>query len=85
MVMNRFKYILCLMGALLIGASANAQLGNTHTIKAVLLDESNGEPVPFATVSLTKKGETKPYKYVLSDSDGKVDTTDCAVAIAAIG
>ena len=37
------------------------------------MDESNGEPVAFATVSLTKKGEKKPYKYVLSDSDGKVE------------
>ena len=71
--MNRLKYMLCLVGALLMGLSANAQLGVQHTLKAVLLDESSDEPVGFATVSLTKKGETKPYKYVLSDSDGKVE------------
>ena len=67
--MNRFKYIICLVGALLIGTGAYAQ----HILKAVLTDESNGEPVAFATVSLTKQGEKKPYKYVLSDSDGKVE------------
>ena len=67
--MNSLNKILCLVGALLIGANAFAQ----HSLKAVLLDESNGEAVGFATVSLTKQGEQKPSKYVLSDSDGKVE------------
>ena len=41
------------------------------TLKAVLKDE-NGEPVPFATVSISKHGSSKPYKYALSSSDGTV-------------
>ena len=68
--MNSFNKIICLVAALLTGAVAFAQ---QYPLKAVLLDESNGEPVGFATVSLTKEGEKKPEKYVLSDSDGKVE------------
>lgn len=54
---------------LLFGVGAYAQ----NTITATLLDASNDEPVGFATVSLTKKGATKPAKYVLSHDDGAVE------------
>lgn len=43
-----------------------------QNITAVLKDESDGEALGFATVSLTKSKQTKPAKYVLSDSDGNV-------------
>lgn len=43
-----------------------------QNITATLLDESNGEPLGFATVSLTKDGATKPTKYVLSSEKGVV-------------
>ena len=52
----------------LLGFSAYAQ--NSANIKGVLVDETNGEPVPFATVSLTRDGQTKPAKYSLTDDKG---------------
>ena len=39
-------------------------------ITAKLLDESNGDPLGFATVSLTRDGVSKPSKYVLSSEGG---------------
>ena len=66
-----FRRLMCLIGAMLIGTGLYAQ----NRISAVLLDESNGEPVGFATVSLTQNGAKKPSKYVLSDSEGKVEIT----------
>ena len=46
---------------------------NSLTVKAKLADEKTGEPVGFATASLTVKGEKEPAKYVLSDSEGNVN------------
>ena len=67
MVFKRLFAIL--IGVMSIFSLALAQ--NTGTIRAVLQDES-GEPVPFATVSVYKMGNSKPYKYALSTADGKV-------------
>lgn len=53
--------------ALLTGVSAMGQ-----NVTAKLLDESTGDPIGFATVSITKEGQEKPTKYVLSADDGKV-------------
>ena len=39
-------------------------------MKLRLVDEKTSEPVPYATVSLTRKGAEKAAKYVLSDADG---------------
>ena len=36
-----------------------------------LTDKSSGEPVGFATVSMTTKGVDEPLKYTMSDADGK--------------
>ena len=54
--------------AMLLSVSAFAQ--NSFTIKLKLADEKTGDPVGFATASLTVKGEKTPAKYVLSDSEG---------------
>jgi hypothetical protein len=67
--MNFRKFVAVCAGVLLASMMAFAQKGNTVT--AVLVDSSNDDPVGFATVSLTKKGSEKPYKYVLSNSEGK--------------
>ena len=67
----KFYRIVCLLITLLWSSSVFAQ----NRLSAVLLDESNGEPVGFATVSLTLDGAKKPSKYVLSDSEGKVEIT----------
>ena len=60
------KIIAALACMLLFSWGALAQ----RTVKMVLQDSQSGEPVCFATVSLTKKGATKPSKYVLSDDKG---------------
>lgn len=54
---------------LLFSAPAFAQ--NAKTVSLQLSDSSTGEAVAFATVSVTKKGDTSPAKYVLSDDKGK--------------
>ena len=65
--MKLYKAAIALILPLLMSASALAQ-----DITAVLLDESNGDPVSFATVSITKDGQTKPLKYILSNDQGEV-------------
>ena len=67
--MKLLTRIVCLAGALLLGTGLFAQ----NRVSAVLIDECNGEPVGFATVSLTLDGAKKPSKYVLSEADGKVE------------
>ena len=57
----------------LVGAVSYAQTSFTVSVK--LADEQTGDPVGFATVSLTVKGENKAAKYVLSDSEGKAEIT----------
>ncbi|MCQ2156619.1 MAG: outer membrane beta-barrel protein, partial [Bacteroidales bacterium] len=47
-----------------------------NSITANLVDAGNDEPVGFATVSLIKKGATKPSKYVLSTESGFVKITE---------
>ena len=46
-----------------------AQTGLSLTLR--LVDASNEEPVPFATVSLTLKGGKTPSGYALTDQEGK--------------
>ena len=58
------------VAAMLLSLSAYAQ--NSFTVKVKLTDENTGDPVSFATASLTVKGEKTPAKYVLSDSEGAV-------------
>lgn len=52
--------------------AVSAQQTSGVSITAKLLDETNGEALGFATVSLTRKGGDKPVKYVLSDDKGNV-------------
>ena len=47
-------------------------LSAQNVVTAILSDSQTGEPVSFATVSLTREGASKVYKYVLSGSDGDV-------------
>ena len=57
--------------AFLVGIVASAQ--NQVSVRLKLVDSKTSEPVSFATVSLTVKGEGTPSKYVLSDSEGKAE------------
>ncbi len=56
--------------AMFLALAAYAQ--NSFTVKMSLVDERSGEPVGFATASLTAKGEKEASKYALADSDGEV-------------
>jgi len=71
---NLLKFLLFSMAALLSAATIEAQPSNQ--LKLTLIDASNGEPVPFATVSLTKEGASKVYKYTLSSENGEVTIND---------
>ena len=55
-------------GLMLLGFSAFAQSQNV--VKGILIDDSTGEALGFATVSLTRDGQSKPAKYTLSDDKG---------------
>ena len=57
---------------LIAGLFVAAGLGAQNTVSAELLDSSNGEPVPFATVSVSKEGAKKPDYYDLSTETGHV-------------
>ena len=61
----KFAKLLLLSAGMLLGFSLFAQ-----NIKGVLVDESTGEALGFATVSLTRDGQTKPAKYTLTDDKG---------------
>ena len=56
--------------AFMLSFSAFAQ--NSFTVKMKLVNDKTGEPVEFATASLTVKGEKTAAKYSLADSDGAV-------------
>ena len=60
--------IFALSAMLAISFAAAAQSGK---VTITLLDSSNGAPVGYATVSLTKAGAKSAYKYALSGEDGK--------------
>ena len=63
------KFKICLLFCCLfctLGLSAQ------NAVTAILSDSQTGEPVSFATVSLTREGTSKVYKYVLSGADGAV-------------
>ena len=67
--MNLKRFITFVAGVMSAFSLAFAQGGGTVTLS--LTDSSTGEAVGFATVSITKPGNTKPYKYALSDDKGK--------------
>ena len=68
-LVKRLFGVVCLAVAVIFAAvPAAAQSG--VTVKLKLVEENSGEPVPFATVSLTPKGQTKAKHYVLTDAQG---------------
>ena len=60
-------------GLMLLGLNSYAQSQNAVT--GVLIDDSTGDPVGFATVSLTRDGQSKPNKYTLTDDKGAFSMT----------
>ena len=57
--------------------SAQAQ----YSVKLKLIDDKTGEPVAFATASLTPKGATAASKYVLTDDKGQASITKVAKGV----
>ena len=57
---------------LVLGLFASLGLSAQNIVTATLKDAQTGDAVSFATVSLTREGADKVYKYVLSDENGKV-------------
>ena len=70
-VKSRISTIVAAFVAMLFFASAAFAQNNRSNISLTLVDSSTGETIPFATVSITKKGATSPLKYSLTGSDGK--------------
>ena len=57
---------------IVLGLCASIGLNAQNIVSATLKDAQTGDAVSFATVSLTREGADKVYKYVLSDENGKV-------------
>ena len=58
---------------MLICLLAGAQ--GSFSVKLKLVEAKSGEPVGFATASLTRSGEKSPVKYVLTDDKGEATLT----------
>lgn len=66
--MKKFLFTLFSTMVLLIAAvPASAQ---RYSVKVTLQDAANGEPVGYATISVTAKGATSPAKYTLTNEKG---------------
>lgn len=63
---RRIATLISLLFLLTTGASAQ----NFGSVTLKLEDAKTGEPVGFATVSLTPKGGESAMQYILSDSEG---------------
>ena len=66
--MKNFRICLFILVLSFLGVEASAQ--SIYSIKLHLTDEKTGEPVAFATASVTVKGEKSPLKYTLTDDKG---------------
>ncbi len=75
-LMYSFRHGILIALLMLTGMVAGAQ--NGFTVKLKLVDTKSSESVPFATASLTRKGETAAYKYVLTDDNGEASITKVA-------
>ena len=63
---------LAAMLLLLVAVAASAQAQN-YNLKIKLVEKSSGEPVGFATVSVTPDGKDAVLKFVQTDADGKAE------------
>ena len=74
--MYSFKKCVLVCSMMLLCLIAGAQ--NALSVKLKLVDAKSGDPVSFATASLTKKGEKSASKYVLTDDKGEATLTKVA-------
>jgi hypothetical protein len=71
--MNKIHKILLTAALMLACIASYAQ--NSFTVSLKLVDDKTGEPVGFATTSLTVKGEKTAAKYALTSSNGEATLT----------
>jgi len=78
-----FKFFLLLLSSLFIGnqffyaqTSQNNQVSQTRAIKGIILDTDTETAISYVTMTLFKKGSTKPYKVKVSESDGSFSFAD---------
>ena len=69
----RLSFIRTVLVTMICLFSMTAFAQSTFSVKMRLVDSNSAEPVAFATVSITEKGQTKALKYVLSDNDGAAE------------
>ena len=72
---HRFHFIKSLLASMAFLLSLTAFAQGSFSVNLRLVDSKTSEPVSFATVSLTVKGQDNAAKYVLSDSDGNASLT----------
>lgn len=65
------KIIATMCGLLTMLALSLAASSQSRTVTIILQDSSSGEPVGYATVSLTAQGAKSASKYALTDDKGK--------------
>ncbi len=75
--MNFVKKALFVLMTVLILPSflKGVEVAKDFRLKIILIDSLTRTPVEFATVSLTKDGETLPLKYALTDASGWAEIT----------
>lgn len=69
------KIIAMCCGLIAMLAISFAVTAQDRKVTVVLQDSSTGEPVAYATVSLTKEGATSASKYALTDDKGRAELT----------
>lgn len=67
------KYIFLVALAVAMSAVLRGEEQREIRIKVVVVDSLRGDPVEFATASVTRVGEEHPFKYALSDSKGTAE------------
>lgn len=72
------KKLFLLFACLAFISGINSSFAQNGTLKVNLVDGKTGDPVEYATVSLTKAGESAVYKYAQTGGDGKVYMTGIA-------
>ena len=73
MSIKKLSHILLLLVSLLAAPSAFAQA--IYSVKVHAVEEKTGQPVAFATASVTVKGEKEALKYTLTDDQGYATMT----------
>ena len=73
MSIKKLSHILLLLASLLAAPSAFAQA--IYSVKVRAVEEKTGQPVAFATASVTVKGEKEALKYTLTDDQGYATVT----------